>query len=163
MDSESREPTARHCYHSKTPHQKKAIEFKQVKNPEKAAKLLMPHAEEWGGFIVMNRTFYRLNTLTCAYLTERGMVYADEASDSVVTLGSRFMPWQSLHIGLITGNHEKCLSFSYAKGLEEKVGRLSMLFPPERNDVQASVTEFGFKISPEDFITMGIEVKHTLK
>jgi hypothetical protein len=133
-------------------------DFERVTDPEKAEKLLMPQSQRWGGFIVMNRTFYKLNPLTCAYFGKQGMVYHDEASSSTVTLGARFMPWQSLHIGIMSGNYEKCLKFSMAKGVEGKVGRLSILFPPDRSDVQASVTGFGFKISPEDYITMGIAV-----
>ena len=130
--------------------------FKRVSDWGKAVRILMPHAERWGGFLVMNRTFYRINPLTCAYLSERGMLYEDEASGSVVTLGARFMPQQSLHIGLISGDYEACLRFALRRGVEKKVERLSILWPPELVDVEASVTGFGFKRSREDFITMGI-------
>ncbi len=106
----------------------------------------------------MNRTFYSLNPLTCAYFAKQGMVYEDTETGSVTTLGARFMPWQSLHIGLISGDHEACLRFALQEGLKRNVERLSILWPPGESDIERSVTGFGFRVSREDFITLGITV-----
>jgi N-acetylglutamate synthase-like GNAT family acetyltransferase len=132
--------------------------FRQVNNLKEATKLLMDQSERWGEFLVINRTFYKLNPATCKYFTEQGMVYKEAETGSVITLGARFMPWQSLHIGLISGDYESCLRFALQKGLEMKVERLSILYPPEAMEVQDGLTRFGFKQSPDNFITMGINL-----
>ena len=44
--------------------------FRRVTDPERATELLMPHCEAWGGYLVMNRTFYTLTQPLCAHLAE---------------------------------------------------------------------------------------------
>jgi len=131
--------------------------FKQVTDSNKATELLIRLSGKWQGFLIMNRTFYKINPATCDYLTKQGFIYEDAKTGSVVTLGSRFMPWQSLHIGLISEDYHACINFAIQKGIEKKVERLSILYPPTAEDIQEVLTTHGFKQTPENFITMGIE------
>ena len=133
--------------------------FRRVADPEKATALLMPFRERWTGFLVMNRTFYSLTPALCADLAEKGMVYEDPASGSVITLGARFMPEQALHIGVFGGDAEACLGFAMQKSSGLGVGRLSCLFPPSAADVQDSLTRYGFQLEPSDFIVMEVHIE----
>ena len=133
--------------------------FRWVADPEKATALLMPFRERWTGFLVMNRTFYSLTPALCADLAEKGMVYEDPASGSVITLGARFMPEQALHIGVFGGDAEACLGFAMQEGSGLGVGRLSCLFPPSAADVQDSLTRYGFQLEPSDFIVMEVHIE----
>lgn len=131
--------------------------FNQITD-SKATEIIMKLSEKWQGFLIMNRTFYKINPATCAYLTKQGFIYEDTKTGSVVTLGARFMPWQSLHIGLISGDYDACINFALQKGIEKKVERLSILYPPTAQDVQDALTQYAFKQTQENFITMGIKL-----
>ena len=133
--------------------------FQRVTDPEEATAFLMPFRERWTGFLVMNRTFYSLTPALCADLAEKGMVYEDPASGSVITLGARFIPEHALHIGVFGGDSEACLGFAMQKGIGLGVGRLSCLFPPSAADVQDILTKCGFQLEPSDFIVMEVHME----
>jgi N-acetylglutamate synthase-like GNAT family acetyltransferase len=133
-----------------------ASSFHPVTDPHRAAALLLPFHEKWGGFLVMNRTFYALTPALCTHLAVQGMLYEDPSSRSVVTLGARFMPETALHIGVFGGEPASCLEFALQKGTEKGVQRLSCLFPPFAADVQASLAQSGFQVEKADFIVMEV-------
>jgi len=133
--------------------------FRRVTDPERATELLMRHSGAWGGWLVMNRTFYRLSPALCGHLAERGMVYADPATGSVVAVGARYMPRHGLHIGLFAGDAEACLGFAAQKAAEDGVERLHCLFPSHVPDVEDALTGFGFRFEPADFLVMEINLE----
>lgn len=128
--------------------------FQSVESPERAATLIMPHSEQWGGYLVMNRTFYTLTPALCAYLARQGMVFEYAPSGSVAVLGARFMPEQALHIGLFAGDADACLAFAEGKAAAVGAGRLSCLFPPSSGEIQDTLLGAGFQFEPADFIVM---------
>lgn len=132
--------------------------FREVTDPDKAVELLMPLSEGWRGFHVVNRTFYRLSPALCRHLVERGMVYEDPDSESVVTLGARFQPDRMLHIGVFGGDAEACLGFALEKGLEREVERLNCDYPTSATQIEESLKGFGFNFTPSDFIVMEIHL-----
>jgi len=132
----------------------KAPKFRQVADPEEAARLLMPLKDKWVGFLVMNRTFYEFTPALCRYLAESGMVYADPGTGSVVTLGARFMPEDALHIGVIDGDLRSCLDFAMSTCLERGARRLNVQYPPTAKDVREALTGYGFSVGASDFIVM---------
>ena len=132
--------------------------FQQVNDPERATSLLMPLSEEWKGFHVMNRTFIKISPALCRDLAEKGMVYEDPETGSVITLGARFQPWKMLHRGVFEGEAEACLGFAMQLGLERGVERLNCDFPTSATDVENSLAEYGFSFTPSDFIVMEIQL-----
>ncbi len=131
-----------------------APDFTPVADPERAADLLMPHRARWTGFVVMNRTFFALTPILCADFARAGRVFEERASGSVVVLGARFTPEQALHIGMYAGDTRACLDFAAHLGAARGAGRLSCLFPPAAADVQAALTDRGFRLESADFIVM---------
>ena len=132
--------------------------FRQVTDPDMAISLLMPLREKWGGFLVMNRTFYSLTPALCTDLAEKKMVYEDPTSHSVITLGARFMPEQALHIGAFGGDAKICLDFALQMSAERHPGHLSCLFPPTATDIQDTLTNYGFRLDKSDYIVMEINL-----
>ena len=132
--------------------------FKQVRDPERATNLMMPLKDKWTGFLVMNRTFYSFTPTLCTYLAENGMVYEDPSSRSVITLGARFMPERALHIGVFGGDTDACLSFAKQLCAEREAERLNCDFSPSANDVQGTLVEHGFQLTPSDFIVMEVHL-----
>jgi GNAT superfamily N-acetyltransferase len=133
--------------------------FKPVASPERAAALLMPHSEGWGGYLVMNRTFYVLSPALCGSLARQGMVYEHPLSGSVAVLGARFMPKQALHIGLFVagpsgGDAALCLAFAEDLARARGAGRLSCLFSVQSVGVQETLLAAGFELEKADFIVM---------
>ncbi|MBK8834861.1 MAG: GNAT family N-acetyltransferase [Anaerolineae bacterium] len=131
-----------------------ALAFVPVTDPARATALLMPHAPRWTGFVVMNRTFYALTPILCADFARAGRVFEERASGSVVVLGARFMPEQALHIGMYAGDTRACLDFAAHLGVTRGASRVSCLFPPAAADIQAELTERGYRLESADFIVM---------
>jgi len=131
-----------------------ALAFVPVTDPARATALLMPHAPRWTGFVVMNRTFYALTPILCADFARAGRVFEERASASVVVLGARFMPEQALHIGMYAGDTRACLDFAAHLGVTRGASRVSCLFPPAAADIQAELTERGYRLESADFIVM---------
>jgi GNAT superfamily N-acetyltransferase len=132
--------------------------FQLVNDPDKAVSLLMPLREKWGGFMVMNRTFYSFTPTLCANLAEKKMVYEDSTSNSVIALGARFMPEQALHIGAFGGDATTCINFALEKCAKQRIGRLSCLFPPTATETQATLLKHGFRLDKSDYIVMEIDL-----
>lgn len=132
--------------------------FRQIRDPGRATELLMRYGGVWGGWLVMNRTFYRLSLALCGRLAERGMVYADPDTGSVVAMGARFMQGHGLHIGLFAGDAEACLGFAAQRAAEGGILRLHCLFPSHIQRVEEALTGFGFRFEPADFLVMEINL-----
>ena len=132
--------------------------FRQVRDPKKAEGLIMPLSGKWGGFLVMNRTFYRFTPELCRYLAANGMVYAEPETGSVVTLGARFMPQDALHLGVLKGDLHACLDFAMRTGIERGAARLNCQYPPSARDVQEALTGYGFSVAASDFIVMEVNL-----
>jgi N-acetylglutamate synthase-like GNAT family acetyltransferase len=135
-------------------------DFQQVTDSEKSKDLILPYNEKWTGFSVMNRTFYAITPSLCNYLTVKGQVYEETSSNSVITLGARFMPDHALHIGVFGGEMDKCLKFATNKGLEQGVKHLSCLFPPSAIDVHKALIKNDFQIGKSDFIVMEVNLPY---
>lgn len=126
--------------------------FESVTDPAKVTALIMPHAAEWGDWLVMNRTFYRLTPALCAYLAARGMVYTDGAS--AVVLGARFMPEQGYHLGFFAGDAIACLDFAVNLAQRRAAPQISCLFPSRISSTRELLRGHQFQ-GDARFIVMG--------
>jgi len=126
--------------------------FENITDVDEATKLLQPLGEKWGGWMVMNRTYYKWSPELCKWLTENGMVYRD-ADGNVVVMGARFMKDYQLHIGLFDGDTKKCLEFAKADASERNVS-IHCLYPDHLTGVEDALTGYGFSMEPSPFIVM---------
>ncbi len=134
------------------------VTFQPVTDGDRAATLLLPHAEAWHHYLVMNRTFYRLSPALCTMLAAAGQVYEEAASGSVIALGARFMPEQALHIGMFGGDTGRCLQFAQQQAEERGVPRVSCLFPTGAVDTKQGLTAAGFQTESAAFIVMEVTI-----
>lgn len=127
--------------------------------PQRACELLRPLEKENKGFLILNRTFYKMCDELYKALALEGKVYEDPATGSVIVLGNRFLPRRSLQIGIVGGDKQKMLNFAKAQCIEK--GRLSLIvmFPPENEEFQALLEQNGYAALPSDLMVMGGEVK----
>jgi GNAT superfamily N-acetyltransferase len=130
--------------------------FTRVHDPREATDLLMPLKDDWFGWLVMNRTFYRFSPALFEYITKLGMVYKDEKTRSVVALGARFMPEQALHIGIWGGDADACIRFAIWKAAEKGIPLLSCFHDATAMKVGETLATFGFKRDASDYIVKGI-------
>jgi GNAT superfamily N-acetyltransferase len=128
--------------------------FKLVKNPKEAYKLLHPFKKKWTGFLVMNRTFYSITNALAKFLAEKEILYYDPKSDSTITVGARFLPERALHIGFFSGDIEKCLDFAIKSANEVGAARLNCDFPYLDTSIEKALVQNGFSLSDSDFIVM---------
>ncbi len=130
--------------------------FIPVPDPKEATDILMPFENDWMGWLVMNRTFYRLNPALCEDMAKRGMVYRDQNTGSVVTLGARFMPEQALHLGVWGGDPDVCLRFAIWKATERGVPQLSCYHEATATKIGEDLARYSFKFDDSDYIVKGI-------
>lgn len=129
--------------------------FQPVKDPKLASDLLLSQRAKWADFMVMNRTFYNINSATASYLVEQGMFYYDPAAQNIITLGARFMPGQALHIGVFCGDATACLSFALYKAAEVGAGSINCLSPAvDDSEIQAELTRHNYQFESSEFIVM---------
>jgi hypothetical protein len=131
-------------------------EFVPVPDPKEATDLLMPLEGDWMGWLVMNRTFYRLSPALCEDMAKRGMVFRDHKTGSVVTLGARFMPEQALHVGVWGGDPDACLRFALWKAAERGVHQLSCYHEATATKIGKELARNEFKFDTSDYIVKGI-------
>jgi GNAT superfamily N-acetyltransferase len=129
--------------------------FEIASNVSEATDLLMPLGEKWGGWVVLNRTYYKWSPEICNWLTENGMVYRDP-DGNVVVMGARFMKEFQLHIGLFDGDAETCLGFAKSEAAARGVKSLHCLYPDHLTGVEEALTGNGFEMEPSPFIVMEI-------
>ncbi len=129
--------------------------FEIASNVSEATDLLMPLGEKWGGWVVLNRTYYKWSPEICNWLTENVMVYRDP-DGNVVVMGARFMKEFQLHIGLFDGDAETCLGFVKSEAAARGVKSLHCLYPDHLTGVEEALTGNGFEMEPSPFIVMEI-------
>jgi GNAT superfamily N-acetyltransferase len=132
--------------------------FHRITDPQKAIEVLMPLSTKWGEWMVMNRTFYKWSPELCNWLTEKGMVYQDKKSGSVIVMGARFMEDKQLHIGLFDGDSKRCLEFAHIVGGTKGVKSIHCLHPKNKDEIEKALRECGFTMESAPFIVMEINL-----
>lgn len=120
-------------------------QFHIVNDPDEAEKLIDP--EGWGPFMALNRTFFHYNRALVKYLCGRNMVYTD--GENTVVVGCRMLKHRGYHIGWMGGDVETCLKLAEAVTRKEGLPKLTIMFPPQREDLAAAVMQDGFASSGE--------------
>lgn len=129
-------------------------EFRQVTEPNQVSELLLTQADQWGGYLVMNRTFYKVTPELCVYLVKNGQVYYAPKDGRILVAGARFMPEAALHIGHFDGSIDNILPYAVQLARAAKSDRLSCLFPSSKIDIQQSLLACGFQLEPSEFLVM---------
>lgn len=130
------------------------VDLQQVTDPAHATELILAHHATWNGYLVMNRTFYKLTPQLCVQLAGQGQVYVEAATDSVIVMGARFMPEQALHIGLFGGDATRCLAFTQSEAIKRNIPQISCLFPGKANGIQDALISSGLALEETQFIVM---------
>ena len=130
--------------------------FVPVPDPKEATDLLMPLEGDWMGWLVMNRTFYRLSPALCADMAKRGMVHMDHKTGSVVAIGARFMPEHTMHVGIWGGDPDACLRFAHWKAAERGVPQLNCYHEATATKIGKELARNSFKFDTSDYIVKGI-------
>jgi ribosomal protein S18 acetylase RimI-like enzyme len=132
--------------------------FKQITDVKKATDRLMQLEDDWAGWLVMNRTFYRFSIALFEDLAAKGMIYEDLRTGSVVVVGARFMPGHALHIGVWGGDADACIDFAKWKAAERGIPQVSCFHEVTRPKIGEALTRNGFKVDASDYIVKGIDL-----
>ena len=123
-------------------------------SPEGAPALLAPYFAQYNGYAVMNRTYYRLNELTCRGLAQNGRVWHHAASGTVMVAGARFQSTKGLHIALLEGDRSRGLAFAQLLAQQRGAGRIVCNFALENPSLESFLQNSGFTVGGGDLITM---------
>ncbi|MEM7113980.1 MAG: GNAT family N-acetyltransferase [Chloroflexota bacterium] len=130
--------------------------FMPVTDPDYAVDLIMPHASNWGHYLVMNRTFYQLTPALCQHLAQRGFVFHGDAG--TVVAGARFMPHAALHVGFFAGDAQQCLQFAANQASTHRNPQIHCLFAITSNGVKPALEAAHYQETPSQFIVMEVQV-----
>lgn len=130
-----------------------AAGFVQV-DADRACRLLSSLEEESKGFLILNRTFYHMGGPLYRALAQEGKVWEDEKTGSFMVLGNRFLPKRSLQIGILGGDRQRCLDFARSKALTLGRPQMTIMFPPENEELQLLLEKNGYKMAVSDFQVM---------
>lgn len=139
---------------SGSPKETMARKFTPIRSAARGGVLLSRCREQCDNFVIMNRTFYELSPTLGATWAAEGKMYEEPDSGSIIALGARFMPEQALHIAVMTGDHESCLSFAHSMAKKYGVEKLQYMIPSRDKEKTRFLTENGFVPDSYDCIVM---------
>jgi RimJ/RimL family protein N-acetyltransferase len=128
--------------------------FEKITDNSLAYELLEPLGKKWDNHMIFNRTFYPFNKSLVHGLTCDASVYYHKHSESVLVYGARFMPDRGMNIGMFSGNSDLCLDFAAYMTYMQDLPKLSIMFPPQLDDVKSALLKKGYTMQPEDCIVM---------
>ncbi len=116
--------------------------FRLVEDLEEAKRLIDEPSKGWGRFMALNRTFMHYGDDLYKYLIGRKMIWTD--GESVLVLGCRMLEERGWFIGMMNGDLKKCQAFAEYKVKEKGLPKLTVSFPPEREDLIEFVKSAGY-------------------
>ncbi len=126
--------------------------FKPV-TPQRAWELLAPKAEEYNGYMITNRTFYKFNEATVKAFAAEGKVYEDETDGSFIVCGARFQHHLALHVSVMGGDYDRCIDFAANLAASQGVGKVSCTFTLGNEKLEEALKARGFTPDAGDLIT----------
>ena len=123
---------------------------------DRAVELISPLKDEYHGYLVFNRTFFRISESTIRGLASEGKVFEDKESGSFIVCGSRFQHNLSLHIAMMHGDYEKCLDFAKQYAKAKGVNKITCTLPLENPKLEGFLIDNNFEREPSDTITKEI-------
>ena len=127
--------------------------FRKVTSADEAEKAIMSHAGIYHGYFCQNRTFYGINRSVCEGLFKDVSIWTDNNGSCVIT-GARFLKDQGLHLGLMGGDLDACISLAKAVFSESGLPKLVCMIPSERDDYKAALEKAGFTFPDSQIIML---------
>lgn len=127
----------------------------QIVDPKRAAQLILPLEEAYHGYLVSNRTFYRINPPTAEGFGMDGKVFEDTSGNFIVC-GARFQHLKALHISMMGGDHALCLGFAKKFAASHGIPKLTVTFALPNHELEAFLIGEGFEKEPSDLMTMAV-------
>lgn len=78
---------------------------------KRATQLALPLKEEYGDFVSVNRTWYRINEANVHMMADKAYFYENDSGD-FVCVGSRFQHGVKLFVLMLGGNYQNGLDFA---------------------------------------------------
>ncbi len=111
---------------------------------QRAWELVRPLKEMYHDYVVLNRTFYRINKANIGALADEGKCFEDPVTGSFTIVGTRFEHDKKLNVALAAGDIGECLRFAAAKALLENRPKLICTFAAENTSLEQALAGFGF-------------------
>lgn len=111
----------------------------------RAWELVWPLKELYHDYVVLNRTFYRINKANIGALADEGKCFEDPVTGSFTIVGTRFEHDKKLNVALAAGDIGECLRFAAARALLENRPKLICTFAAENPSLEQALGGFGFE------------------
>ncbi len=115
---------------------------------ERAESEVMPLAEEYGGYLSVNRTMYHFTADNIRWMADNGFFFEDEEGNIVGT-GSRFQHGSKLFVLLAKGDAEKCLDFAVNLARAKNIPTVTCTFASCNGKLEKALQDYGFKLQGE--------------
>lgn len=123
---------------------------------KRAAELILSQKEAYHDYMVMNRTFYRINEANAKAFAIEGKVFEEAESESFIVCGARFQHQNALHIAMMDGDLDRCLDFAVNYAKAQGIPKVSCTFSLENGKLEETLKCRGFLSEAGDLMTMEV-------
>ena len=110
---------------------------------ERATELALPLKEQYGDFISVNRTWYRINDDNVRMMADKAYFYENEEG-SFVCVGSRFQHGSKLFVLMLGGNYRDGLDFAVSLADIKNIPSVTCTFTASNGSLEEALKEYGF-------------------
>ncbi len=111
----------------------------------RATELALPLAEEYGNFISVNRTWYRINVPNIRMMADKAYFYENDEG-SFVCVGTRFQHGAKLFVLMLGGNYRDGLDFAVNLAAAQNIPTVTCTFTAVNTKLEEALIEYGFTL-----------------
>ena len=115
---------------------------------QKARELALPLAEQYGDFVSVNRTWYRINDENITMMADKGYFYGDEEGN-FVCVGTRFQHGAKLFVLMLGGDYEKGIDFAVNLAAARNIETVTCTFTAGNEKLEQALKEQEFSFAGE--------------
>ena len=109
----------------------------------RAQETALPLSGEYGGFVSVNRTWYRINEPNIRMMADKGYFYEDEEGN-MVCLGTRFQHDKKLFVLMLKGDYRKGMDFAVNLAYARNISTLTCTFVSSNRKLEQALKDYGF-------------------
>lgn len=110
---------------------------------KRATQLALPLKEQYGDFVSVNRTWYRINEANIRMMADKAYFYENDTGD-FVCVGTRFQHGAKLFVLMLGGNYQNGLDFAVNLAYEKNIPLVTCTFTASNSKLDNALREYGF-------------------
>lgn len=115
---------------------------------QQAYELAEPLMEEYGDYLSVNRTWYRINEANIRMMADKAYCYGNDDGDFVIT-GTRFQHGSKLFVLMLGGDYSKGLDFAVSLAAAKNIPTVTCTFASQNEKLEKALQQYSFEFMGE--------------